>query len=152
MKTPHTVLSRMLALVGLGVVLAVAGLWATASEGARTAIPALTWLGGGAALAATVVLVARQARRIGQLDRQLQEAKTEAVQGAFGHYLDPQVVERLVESANLVDSLGARENSCRCMNPSVARARPLRTGRKLPACSPEGMSCTRRGIGMRPSP
>jgi len=61
------------------------------------------------ALVATVVLVAWQARRIVQLDRQLQEVKTEAVQGVFGHYLDPQVVEHLVESANLVDSLGVEE-------------------------------------------
>src|SRR5262249_43301334 len=50
-----------------------------------------------------------QARRIVQLDYQLQEIKTAAVQGAFGHYLDPKVVKHLTESANFVDSLAAEE-------------------------------------------
>jgi signal transduction histidine kinase/class 3 adenylate cyclase len=109
MKAPDAVLTRTLVLVGLIAVLVVAGLWAAASEGARATIPALAWLGGGVALAATVVLVVWQARRIVQLNRQLREAKTAAVQGTFGHYLDPQVVEHLVESANLVDSLGVEE-------------------------------------------
>jgi membrane protein implicated in regulation of membrane protease activity len=93
MKTPDAVLTRMLVLIGLIAVLVVAGIWAAASAGALATIPALAWLGGGVALAAALVLVAWQARRMVQLERQLQEAKTAAVQGVFGHYLDPQVVD-----------------------------------------------------------
>ena len=76
MKTPDTLLTRTLGLVGLVMVLAVAGVWAAASEGDRTAISTLVWVGGGSALAAAVVLIAWQARRIVQLHRQLREAKT----------------------------------------------------------------------------
>ena len=44
-----------------------------------------------------------------QLHRQLREAKTKAVQGVFGHYLDPKVVEHLAESDNLVERLDVQE-------------------------------------------
>src|SRR5712691_3230639 len=109
MKTPDTLLTRTVGLVSVVMVLAVPGVWAAASEGDRTTIPALVWFGGGAALVAAGVLMAWQARRLVQLNRQLREAKTAIVQGAFGHYLDPQVVEHLVESANLADRLGVEE-------------------------------------------
>jgi len=109
MKTPDAVLTRTLVLVGLVMVLVVASGWAAASEGDRTTIPVLVWIGGGTALAAAGVLMAWQARRIVQLDRQLREAKMEVVQDVFGRYLDPKVVEHLVESANVVDRLGVEE-------------------------------------------
>lgn len=78
------------------------------SQGHDVTVDAVIDTGFTGFLTLPALLVAWQARRLVQLDRQLREVKTAAVQGVFGHYLDPKVLEHLVESANFVDRLGVR--------------------------------------------
>ena len=102
MKTPETILTRTLLLVGLVMMLAVTGVWATAAAGTQTRLPPLAWGGWAVALGIAVVLIAWQARRLVQLEHKLRDAQKAPVRSVFGHYLDPKVVAYLAASDNLV--------------------------------------------------